>query len=84
MTDRQSERIEVLVTSPPDRVGLVAELWVGAAQLAELRYEGDDFRLEIYPPAERAAWDLAADDLLDGLQRARQELSKVDGREPDG
>lgn len=66
--------IDLQITSPPDREHLVVELWRGNIQLAEVSNEDDVLRVEFYaePGASSVLVPLA--DLLEALQKARNNL----------
>jgi hypothetical protein len=69
-----SSAFSIQVTDVPDREELVAEVWWGDSQVAELRTEGGPARIEIYARPE-GPWDFELSDLLSILERARAELS---------
>lgn len=65
---------EVLIASPPDRIGVVAELWYGDQLWAELRHEGPDFLLEVYPPPGGETWLFDAEEAIGAIREARERL----------
>ena len=65
---------EILITSPPDRERVVAEIWYGDSQLAELNEEAGQPMLEIYPNPTGEAWILDFNELVSLLERARAAL----------
>jgi hypothetical protein len=67
--------ITITIADPPDREELVAELWVGDHQLAELSREGGIELLEIYPWQAGPYWVLDYEEFLEALQEARRRLT---------
>jgi len=59
--------LRVLVSSPIDRESVVAELWSGDEQIAELRQDGHDLRLELYNSGRLRYRDLNFVDFLAAL-----------------
>jgi len=50
-------KLKSMVTSPPDRQGVVFEIWNENRQVAEISKEPDrDYEIEIYPAANNDAW----------------------------
>ncbi len=43
------EKFEILISSPPDRNKLVAEIWFENRHIAEINHENDYLEIEIYP-----------------------------------
>lgn len=68
---------KVLITSPPDRENLVAEIWVDDCQLAEVSQEGDERLVEIYPHPRGGPWQVAFHELLEVLERSRGRLDEM-------
>ena len=65
---------EILITSPPDRENLVAEIWHDNIMIAELNQEDkDNLKLEIYSNKETPI-SLDYLDFLDALQVAKEKL----------
>jgi hypothetical protein len=48
----------ICISSPPDRKKLVAEIFFGDFQWAELNLEGEETQLEIYSKPDRTSWNL--------------------------
>jgi hypothetical protein len=69
-----ANQLSILIASLPDREAVVAELWYGDAQFAELGQEGGALTLEIYAPPNGKAWTLSFEDALESLQQARTKL----------
>lgn len=71
-----STDLQIQIASVPDREELVAEVWSGREQVAELRRTADGVRVQLYAPRDQRWWDFAYPDLVETLHRAHQELSK--------
>lgn len=66
----------ICISSPPDRQRLVAEIFFGSEQLAELNSESDILRLEIYPRQNGQPWQLMFQDVVDSLKQAKNRLCR--------
>jgi hypothetical protein len=66
--------IELLITSPPDRERVVAELWRGNIQLAEVSNEDGALRIEVYAEPGTNRVVIPVDELQEALRRARRNL----------
>jgi hypothetical protein len=66
--------MRVCTSSPPDREQLVAEIFLGDEQWAELNQEGNKLSLEIYPKRSGGHWLLEFEDALDILVEAKRRL----------
>lgn len=71
-----SNEIKISISSHPDRNFLVAEIFIGSEQIAEINREGKKVEIEIYSRKSGEAWKIDYEDLIDALQEARQKLSK--------
>lgn len=60
----------VTIASPPDRDKLVAEIFVGTQQWAEINQETGVLEVEFYPRTDGAPWKIALPDALAALQEA--------------
>ena len=69
--------LKVQTASVPDRENLVAEIWFGDQQLAEVSRETETLKVEIYKKIQASGdvWELDLDDLLKALEEARSRLS---------
>ena len=76
-----SDMIEIQIASVTDREELVAEIWVGSQMLAELRHEGGEHRVQLYPRTDGEPWDLLHADIVRTLEEARTRL--LHGRQPE-
>lgn len=61
------------LASLPDRDEVVAEVWHGDEQLAEVRREVEATRVTLFL-AQGGAWDFDLDELMSVLQRAKARL----------
>ena len=75
-------QLTVNIASPPDRENLVAEIWYGHAQFAELSAEAGILRFEVYPNPSGRAWQFGFDDMLIALEQAKTRLADVTGAVP--
>lgn len=64
----------ISISSPPDRESLVAEVFVGSEQLAEVNHEHGMWSVEFYPRASGEPWRLPFDAALRVLQDAKNRL----------
>lgn len=64
----------ICISSPPDRHGLVAEVFFGNDQWAELYQENGNFILEIYPSQDGKDWQLGYYQVIDALIEAKKRL----------
>jgi hypothetical protein len=65
---------KILITSPPDREKLVAEIWYENEQVGELSNDKSDMRLEIYPCPSDIAWKFDFSEFMEALRRAEIRL----------
>ncbi len=66
--------MEIVIVSLPDKEKLVAEIYFGSEQWAELSREKESFVLEIYPRRTGEPWSFNLENVLDILQQAKHEL----------
>jgi hypothetical protein len=64
-----------LITSPPDRELLVAEIWDGNTQVAELNQEGAKLTLEVFDLSGTGRTVLALEEFLEAISIARNALN---------
>jgi hypothetical protein len=69
-----AEPLHILLASPPDRDNLVAEIFVGSIQLAELNTQSGSFCVEIYPRQDGSPWVIDHSQLIESLTLARSKL----------
>jgi len=70
------DTLKVQIASVSDREGLVAEIWCGDYQLAELSYENEVFLLEIYPnlQSKDGRWSIEFDNFIDVMNELKDKL----------
>jgi hypothetical protein len=66
--------MHISIASPPDREKLVAEIFYGREQWAELNTESDSLTIELYPRPTGDPWSFAYDSAVAALQEARRRL----------
>lgn len=64
---------EVMLTSPPDRAEVVAELWFGREQFAEMRRTPAGVECEIGGQSGKA-WSLPAEVVVEALRNTQDRL----------
>lgn len=67
--------LRIVVSSPPDRDSVVAELWQNDEQIAELRRDGSELRLELYNSRSATPRDLDYHEFVAALSRLGEELA---------
>ena len=72
-----NERWRTTISSPPDREEVVAEIFFGNSQFAELNREANDIRVEIYPSASSQAWSMSLEELRAAINEAEDKLSAM-------
>ncbi len=71
--------LTVLITSPPDRERLVAEIWVDDCQLAEISQEGEPQMIELYSSPQGDPWQISFDEFLATMKHASARLEQKGG-----
>ena len=64
----------VCISSPHDRDKLVAEIFFGDEQLAELNQEGSELQLQLYPRSDGKRWELPYSEIATALGEAKKQL----------
>lgn len=64
-------KLAVEISSPPERDGLVAEVWSGEEMVAEINAEGNELEIEVY---SNGRLKLSYQDFIDALMDARTKL----------
>lgn len=64
----------VVITSPPDREGVVAEIWQGDEMWAEIANEEGHLTIEVYPRQSGRTWMFDYEEALKAMQLARNKL----------
>ena len=75
-------RMEIKITSVPDRKNLVAELWYDKVMWAEISQEESKSMLEIYPHPMGKQWIFKFSEVLEFLQQAKRKLASLDPPQP--
>lgn len=70
--------MHISVASPPDRKNLVAEIFFGLEQWAELNTESGTLTIELYPRATGEAWSFPVDDAVAAVEEAGRQLHDPD------
>ncbi len=60
--------------SPPDRKELVAEILIANVQIAEVRRDHNNYRVQIFPRPDGDCWDLEVETLLSMVTNAYDKL----------
>ena len=68
--------LEIVISSPPDRKNLVAEIWNNSEHLAEINRESDQYVIEIYPTRSGEAWRLNVDNLIQIMIETKARLDQ--------
>jgi hypothetical protein len=69
-----SNSIRICISSPPDRDKLVAEIFFGSEQWAEINQEQSDLQVEFYARQSGDPWLLRYDDAIAALEQGRRRL----------
>ena len=64
----------ICISSPPDREKLVAEIFFGDMQWAEINQEHVDFEIEFYPRPDGKPWSIPYAKAVDALKEANDRL----------
>ena len=64
----------VCVSSPPDRTKLVAEIFFGDQQWAELNQEGPELQLQLYGRNDGKPWEIPYSEVIAALEEAKKRL----------
>lgn len=64
----------ICLSSPPDREKLVAEIFFGDQQWAELNQEGLELALEFYSRIDGQPWKIPYEQVVSALEEAKKKL----------
>ncbi len=67
------KEFEILITSPPDRENLVAEIWYNEILVAEINQETEKLEIEFYLN-DKIIFEL--DEFLEALEKAKIKIIK--------
>jgi hypothetical protein len=70
-----TKEMRICISSPPDRENLVAEIFFGNEQWAELSQEHEIPTLEFYPRPGKEFWQLTFDEVIFALNEAKKQLT---------
>ena len=70
-----SETFRICISSPPDREHLVAEIFFGEAQWAEINQEDRILRVEFYARPDGEAWRIELDNAIAALNEGKRRLA---------
>ena len=65
---------EILITSPPDRELVVAEIYYNNEQWAEISQDTGNPIVQFYSPDHRKYWEFSYDEAIAVLEKAKQRL----------
>jgi hypothetical protein len=68
------KEFKISITSPPDRTFLVAEIFFGSEQIAEINRENEKLQIEIFRNRSNDYWMLPCDEFLSTLVEAKNRL----------
>jgi hypothetical protein len=66
--------LRICISSPPDKEKLVAEIFFGSEQWAEINQEQTELQVEFYPRQSGEPWSLKFEDAIAALEQARSKL----------
>ena len=69
-----SNSFRICISSPPDREKLVAEIFFGSEQWAEINQEQTELVVEFYARESGDPWVLPYENAIAALQEARRKL----------
>ena len=67
-------KARICISSPPDREKLVAEVFFGSDQFAEINQESQQLEIEFYPKPSGTPWLIPLQEVFDCLEQARLRL----------
>ena len=74
MSEAATNKMRMDIASPPDREKLVAELFFGSEQWAEIHQEYGHLTLQLFPRRDGQSWEFSFDEAVSMLQRASRRL----------
>jgi hypothetical protein len=72
--NNEQKNYRVCISSPPDRNKLVAEIFFGNIQWAEINQEGTVLKVEFYLRPDGQPWKIDFSNAIDALQEAKLKL----------
>ena len=70
-----SETYRICISSPPDREKLVAEIFFGDLQWAEINQENDSLAIEFYARPDGQPWQIKFGIAITALEEAKGKLT---------
>jgi len=70
-----TKQFTIDIASPPDREKLVADIFFGTEQWAEVNQEDGVLRIEVYPRRDGCYWLLTFADVVEALNEAKEALT---------
>jgi len=68
------DKYRLCLSSPPDREKLVAEIFFGDVQWAEVSQERDVLEIEFYPRPDGEPWRIGFSSAINALEEAKRRL----------
>ncbi len=68
------DKHRICISSPPDREKLVAEIFFGDTQWAEVNQEREALEVEFYPRPDGEPWRIDYQDAVSALDEAKRRL----------
>jgi len=69
-----NKKIQISISSPPDREKLVADIFIGNRQFAEVNQDGEELKIEIYNNDGNEPWSINLLELMTSLKESRKKL----------
>ena len=70
-------KFEILITSPPDRESLVAEIWYNNMFWAEISEERGELLAQFYPHPNKKYWEFSFNEAMSTLDQAKRKLLEI-------
>ena len=67
-----SDSFRVVVASSPDWTSVSAQVWSGERRICDVRNADGKLFIEIFPSPDAPAWNLAHDEFVAALNKAKQ------------
>lgn len=69
-----TQKLEIIVASPPDREQLVAEMFFDHMLWAEINQEAGHLEVEFYPRSDGEPWRIPLATVIEALSSAKSKL----------
>jgi hypothetical protein len=70
-----NDKYRICISSPPDRKKLVAEIFFGTMQWAEINQEDNNLQIEFYPRSNGEPWQIDFESVISALTEAKRKLT---------